>query len=56
MVIVQDKTSQIEFDELKHNNEMVKSQVSCVSHDMRAPLSAITFMVDAVINMNGVSD
>jgi K+-sensing histidine kinase KdpD len=28
---------------------------SCVSHDMRAPLSAITHVVDAVLNIDGVS-
>jgi light-regulated signal transduction histidine kinase (bacteriophytochrome) len=56
MVIVQDKTSQLAFDKLKNNNEMIKMQTSCVSHDMRAPLSSITFMVDAILRMKGVSD
>jgi two-component system, sensor histidine kinase and response regulator len=56
MVIVQDKTSQLAFEKLKNNNEMIKMQTSCVSHDMRAPLSAITCMVDAILRMKGVSD
>jgi K+-sensing histidine kinase KdpD len=41
MVIVQDMTSSKEFDKLQHNNEMIKMQASCVSHDMRAPLGTI---------------
>jgi K+-sensing histidine kinase KdpD len=49
MIIIQDKTSQIAFDKLKYNNDMIKMQASCVSHDMRAPLSAITYVVDSVI-------
>jgi K+-sensing histidine kinase KdpD len=50
MVIVEDKTSQITVDKLKFNNDMMKMHASCVSHDMRAPISAITTMVDHVIN------
>jgi K+-sensing histidine kinase KdpD len=50
MVIVEDKTSQITFDKLKFNNDMMKMHASCVSHDMRAPISAITIMVDHVIS------
>ena len=35
---------------------MVQMHTSCVSHEMRAPLSAITNVVDAVLNIEGVSD
>jgi K+-sensing histidine kinase KdpD len=51
MVIVQDKTSKLAFDKLKFNNEMVKMHAASVSHDMRAPLSAINCVIDAVLNM-----
>jgi K+-sensing histidine kinase KdpD len=34
---------------------MIKMQASCVSHDMRAPLGAITCMVDAVLKIKKVS-
>jgi K+-sensing histidine kinase KdpD len=49
MMIIKDKTSSIAFEKLKHNNDMIKLQASCVSHDMRAPLGAITHVVDTVI-------
>jgi K+-sensing histidine kinase KdpD len=54
MVIVEDKTSQIAFDKLQFNNRMIKMHASCVSHDMKAPLSAIDFMVEKIINMPGL--
>jgi K+-sensing histidine kinase KdpD len=56
MVILQDRTSQVAFDKLKYNNYMIKMQASCVSHDMRAPLSAITCMTDAILNKKGISE
>jgi light-regulated signal transduction histidine kinase (bacteriophytochrome) len=56
MVIVQDKTSQKAFDELKMNNKMIKMHTACVSHDMRAPLNAMTCIVDVVLNTEGISD
>jgi light-regulated signal transduction histidine kinase (bacteriophytochrome) len=43
-------TSQLEFDELQRNNELIKMQASCVSHDMRAPLKTIDYTVEAVLN------
>ena len=49
MMIIQDKTSSIALGKLKHYTNMIKMQASCVSHDMRAPLGAITCVVDAVI-------
>jgi K+-sensing histidine kinase KdpD len=33
----------------------MKMHSYCVSHDMRAPLNAITFMVDAVLKIKNVS-
>jgi K+-sensing histidine kinase KdpD len=63
MLIVQDKTSQIRLenlkeknDKLKNKNEMARMHASCISHDMRAPLSAIDVMVDMVLNLPCVSD
>jgi light-regulated signal transduction histidine kinase (bacteriophytochrome) len=55
MMIVQDQTSHITNDKLKKKNKMIKLHASCVSHDMRAPLGAITHVVDAVLNIPGVS-
>jgi hypothetical protein len=49
MMIIKDETSSIAFEKLKRYNDMIKMQASCVSHDMRAPLGSITFVVDAVI-------
>ena len=37
------------------SNERIKMHAACVSHDMRAPLSAISVMVERVINKKGVS-
>ena len=33
---------------------MIQKNTSCVSHDMRAPLAAITHVVDAVLNIEGI--
>jgi light-regulated signal transduction histidine kinase (bacteriophytochrome) len=55
MVIVQDKTSKIEFEKLQNDNKMIKMQASCVSHDMRAPLGAIVYVVDNILNKRGIS-
>ena len=49
MVVVQDKTSQIALDnlkvkndKLKLENEMAKFYAACISHDMKAPIGAIS--------------
>jgi K+-sensing histidine kinase KdpD len=55
MMIIKDKTSQIAVDRLKHNNHMMQMQASCVSHDMRAPLGTIEYLVEAVLTKKGVS-
>jgi signal transduction histidine kinase len=51
MVIITDQTSQIAHEKLKLNHKMIKMHTSCVSHDMRAPLSAMSHMVDAVLSI-----
>ena len=51
MVIVEDKTSEIAIEKLQFNNKMVKMHASCVSHDMRAPLSAINCMVEEILKI-----
>jgi K+-sensing histidine kinase KdpD len=33
---------------------MIKMQASCVSHDMRAPLSAISHVMDEVLRKKGI--
>jgi K+-sensing histidine kinase KdpD len=55
MMIIQDQTSQIDNEKLKLKHKMIKLHASCVSHDMKAPLGAITHVVDAVLNIPGVS-
>jgi K+-sensing histidine kinase KdpD len=55
MVIVQDRTFNVNFDKLQRNNEMMQIQASCVSHDMRAPLGAITHVIDYILNKQGMS-
>jgi light-regulated signal transduction histidine kinase (bacteriophytochrome) len=55
MMIIQDQTSLITNEKLKIRNKMIKMHASCVSHDMRAPLSAIEHVVDLVLDIPGVS-
>jgi K+-sensing histidine kinase KdpD len=55
MVIIEDRTSQKIVDKLEFNNKMVKMHASCVSHDMRSPISAINHVIDMVLNIPEVS-
>jgi K+-sensing histidine kinase KdpD len=56
MITVKDVTSDVNCSLLERKNKLATKQASCVSHDMRAPLSTIEFLFETVITKKGVSN